>query len=126
MNNKVLSVAAVGESATGLALVTLPSPVGRALLGEDLSGAAVPVARVAGSALIALAVACWPGGESGHKIGGMLTYSVLITVLLFVLGLEGKWVGPALWPAFVVHTLLTALLARVALAARNARGKPGV
>jgi len=30
------------------------------LLGEDLTGTAIPVARVAGIALIALAVACWP------------------------------------------------------------------
>ena len=37
-----------------------PSLVGRLLLGEELTGIAIPVARVAGIALIALGVACWP------------------------------------------------------------------
>ena len=41
-----LMLAAVGEGATGLALLIVPSLVGRLLLGEELSGIAVPVARV--------------------------------------------------------------------------------
>ena len=57
---KVLIIAAVGEVATGLALMIAPSLVGRLLLGEELTGIAIPVARVAGIALIALGVACWP------------------------------------------------------------------
>ena len=58
---KLLILAAVGEAATGLALVIVPSLVWRLLLGEELSGVAIPVARVLGIALIALGVACWPG-----------------------------------------------------------------
>jgi hypothetical protein len=58
--NKVLIFAAVGEAATGLALLIVPSLVGQMLLGEELTGVAIPVARVAGIALIALGVACWP------------------------------------------------------------------
>ena len=58
---KVLALAAVGEEATGLALLIVPSLVGRLLLGEELTGIAIPVARVAGIALIALGIACWPG-----------------------------------------------------------------
>ncbi|MGE5203539.1 MAG: hypothetical protein ACM3O6_15890 [Acidobacteriota bacterium] len=57
----VLIVEAVGEVATGLALLIVPSLVGRLLLGEDLTGIAIPVARVAGIGLIALGIACWPG-----------------------------------------------------------------
>ena len=53
--------AAVGEAATGLALLIVPSLVGQLLLGAELTGVAMPVARVAGIALIALGVACWPG-----------------------------------------------------------------
>ena len=55
---KVLILAAVGEIATGAALLVVPSLVGWLLLGEELTGVAVPVARVAGIALIALGVAC--------------------------------------------------------------------
>jgi hypothetical protein len=54
-------IAAIGEAATGLALLLVPSLVGQLLLGEGLDGVAIPVARVAGIALIALGITCWPG-----------------------------------------------------------------
>jgi hypothetical protein len=50
---KALIFAAIGEAANGLALLVFPSLVGQLLLGEDLTGVAVPVARVAGIALSA-------------------------------------------------------------------------
>jgi len=58
-----LAFAAISEAATGLALLIVPSLVGQLLLGEQLSGVAVPVARVAGMALIALGS---PAGLVGH------------------------------------------------------------
>ena len=45
-----LAFAAAGEAATGVALLLAPSLVGRLLLGGQLTGIAVPVARVAGIA----------------------------------------------------------------------------
>jgi len=39
-----LTFAAIGEAATGLALLIVPSFVGQLLLGEQLTGVAVPVA----------------------------------------------------------------------------------
>ena len=51
---RALIFAAVGEAGTGLALLIVPSLVGRLLFGEDLTGIAIPVARVAGIALISL------------------------------------------------------------------------
>src|SRR4029453_1466048 len=45
---RVLGVAAVGEVATGLALVIVPSLVGRLLLGGEPTGVAIPVAAVWG------------------------------------------------------------------------------
>ena len=103
----VLILTAVAEATTGAALLIVPSLVGRLLLGEDLSGVAVPVARVAGIALIALGVACWPGPPRV----GMLTYSATVTVFLAYVGLTGGG-GVLLWPAVVLHAILTALLAR--------------
>ena len=103
----VLILTAVAEATTGAALLIVPSLVGRLLLGEDLSGVAVPVARVAGIALIALGVACWPGPPRV----GMLTYSATVTVFLAYVGLTGGG-GVLLWPAVVLHAVLTALLAR--------------
>jgi hypothetical protein len=63
-SKRVLVLAAVSEAAIGVALLVLPTLVGRLLLGEELTGVAIPVARVTGIALIALGLACWPGSEA--------------------------------------------------------------
>ena len=107
---KVLVVAAVAEVATGVAMVIAPSLVGRLLLGEELAGVAITVARVAGIALIGLAVACWPG----PPLLGMLAYSAAVTLYLAYVGFAGGVAGVLLWPAVVVHAILTALLTRAA------------
>ncbi len=107
----VLIFAAVGEVATGLALLILPSLVGRLLLGEALTGIAIPVAGVAGIALIALGVACWPG----TPLVGMLTYSAAVTLYLAYLGLAGASTGILLWPAVALHGILTAFLIRASM-----------
>ena len=106
--NRVLIFAAVGEAATGLALLIVPSLVGRLLLGEELTGVAIPIARVAGIALVALGLACWPGTPRS----GMLTYSAAVTLYLAYLGFAGGSAGLLLWPAVVLHAILTVLLAR--------------
>ena len=105
---RVLIFAAVGEAGLGLALLLLPSLVGLLLFGQELTGIAIPVARVAGIALIALGVACWPG----TPLVGMLTYSAAVTLYLAYLGFAGGLTGILLWPAVVLHVILTALLIR--------------
>lgn len=57
----MLTIAAVAEVATGLALLIAPSFVAQALLGEGLDGSDLKIAHVAGIALVALGIACWPG-----------------------------------------------------------------
>src|SRR5512139_1769486 len=113
---RVLIFAAVGEAGTGLALLIVPSLVGRVLLGEELTGIAIPVARVAGIALIALGLACWPGSDAASTAArpfrAMLCYSLLATLYLIYLGISGEWIGGLLWPAVVVHAILTILLVR--------------
>ena len=105
---RVLILAAVSEIATGVALLIVPSLVGRLLLGEELAGVAIPVARVTGIALIGLGVACWPG----PPLVGMLTYSAVVTLYLAYVGFAGGFTGVLLWPAVVLHVILTALLIR--------------
>jgi hypothetical protein len=112
---KVLIFAAVAEAATGIALLIAPSLVGQLLLGEQLTGVAIPVARVAGIALIALGIACWPGPPRV----GMLIYSVCVTLYLAYLGFAAGLAGVLLWPAVVLHLLLSILLGRVWLLAAN-------
>ena len=113
----VLNFAAVGEAGTGLALMIVPALVGRLLLGEELTGITIPVARVAGIALIALGVACWPGPPRV----GMLIYSAAVTLYLAYVGLAGGLTGILLWPAVVLHVILTALLTRTST--RNKKEK---
>jgi hypothetical protein len=106
---KVLTVAAVLELATGLALLIVPSLIGRLLFGAEFTGVANPAARVTGIALLALGVGCWPGSTA---LCGMLTYGALVTLYLAYLGVIGEWVGKLLWPAVLLHAILTALLGR--------------
>jgi len=121
--NMLLAFAALAEAATGVALIVVPSPVGRVLLGTELSGAALPVARVAGIALFSLGLACWPAqGPTRAALCGMTTYSLLATVYLVYLGTRGDSVGVLLWPAAGLHALLTLLLGRAWLAARTPGG----
>ena len=108
VNTTFIVVAAVGEAATGLALLIAPSLVGRLLLGEPFGGVAIPVARVAGMALIGLGIACWPG----PPLIGLLSYSALVTLYLTYLGFAGGFGGVLLWPAFILHLLLATLLVR--------------
>ena len=117
---KVLAIAAIAEVATGLALLLVPSPVGRLLLGAELTGVSIPVARVTGIALIALGIACWPGLTA---LCGMLTYSVMATAFLAYVAIRGHWVGPLLWPAVVLHAVVAILLARAWLMRPKAGGR---
>ena len=110
-----LTFAAVAEAATGLALLVAPSLVGQLLLGDQLNGVAIPVARVTGIALIGLGIACWPG----PPLVGMLTYSGAVTLYLAYLGFAGGLAGALLWPAVALHFILTALLTRNAMRIRR-------
>jgi hypothetical protein len=103
-----LMFAAVGEAATGLALLIAPSLVVHLLLGQDLAGVGVPVARVAGIGLVGLGISLWPG----PPLLGMLIYSAAVTLYLAYLGLGGLS-GLLLWPAVVLHAMLSVILVRV-------------
>jgi len=114
---KVLAFAAVGEATLGAALLIVPSLVGQLLLGTELTGIAAVAARVAGIALIGLGIACWPGPP---RIG-LVTYLALSALYLAYLGIADGLTGPLLWPAVVLHAVLTALLARASTADKEAR-----
>lgn len=101
----VLKVAAIAEFAAGLALLIAPALVAQQLLGEQPAGLALIVARVTGIALIGLGIASWPG----PALLGMLTYSAMVALYLATIGLTGV-AGPLLWPAVILHVVLTALL----------------
>lgn len=103
-----LKLAAAGEAATGLALLVAPTWVVAWLLGGAAAGVAVMAARVLGIALLALALACWPGPPRR----GMRVYSVGVALYLGALGLSGAATGPLLWPAVLLHGVLALALTR--------------
>ncbi|MDD5139433.1 MAG: hypothetical protein PHY43_04125 [Verrucomicrobiales bacterium] len=116
---KLLIFTGVAEAATGVALMVAPALVGRLLLGAEFAGVSIVLARVAGIALLALGVGCWPGPASL----GMLTYSALATVYLAYLALGGEWAGPLLWPAVVLHGILAILLGQAWLMQQKTGGR---
>jgi hypothetical protein len=114
----ILFATAVLEATTGAALLVVPSLIGRLLLGEELTGVAIPVARVLGIALVALGVACWPGRTA---LCGMLVYSAAVTLYLAYVGIAGGFTGRLLWPVVVLHSILTALLTRALISGTEAK-----
>jgi hypothetical protein len=115
----LLAIAGLCEAAAGLALLVYPPIVVGLLFGAGIAGVALVLSRFAGIALIALAIACWPGGPAGRAPFGMLTYSALATLYLGYIGLAGELTGKLLWPAVVIHLVLTMLLARAWLNQRR-------
>jgi hypothetical protein len=105
------------EAATGVALLALPDFVARLLLGTELSASGIAVARVAGFALLALGVACWPGGDAPtpQVIRALFAYNLLAGLYLGYLRVGGGFVSYLLWPACALHIVFGVLLAPGAL-----------
>jgi hypothetical protein len=108
----LLITSAALEAGIGLALLFVPSIPSSLLLGATLTApAAVTVARVAGGALLALALACWMARNSASAralIMAMLLYNVVTTCVLLYAGLALGLSGVGLWPAVVLHATMAA------------------
>jgi hypothetical protein len=111
---QVLGLAAVLEAATGLVLIIHPGLVAQGLFGDGVAGAGMVLSRVAGFALLALGVACWPSREAGsgraRSTEALLTYSLLVTLYLVYLGVVTHLAGILLWPGVAVHVIWMLLL----------------
>src|SRR5216110_2230484 len=111
---RFLILTAIIEAATGLALIALPSFVVRLLLAAEISGASIPLGRVAGAALLALGVACWLARDDTQSRAtrglfvAMLIYNIAATAVLAFAGMGLGLHGVALWPAVVLHAAMGA------------------
>jgi hypothetical protein len=107
---KILTLTAIFEGATGLALITVPNLVVSLLMGTILNEpAGIVVCRIAGASLITLSVICWLyRNEDGSGIlKGLLFYNTAAAVLLGVAALTGSQ-GLGIWPVSLLHTGLAA------------------
>jgi hypothetical protein len=110
--NRLLKLTAIIEAATGLGLAAVPAAVVRLLLGAEISGASIPLGRVAGVALLALGVACWLARHDAQScaarglVSAMVLYNLGSVVILGAAGLQSQPVGIALWPAVVLHAVM--------------------
>jgi hypothetical protein len=116
----ITTAAAVEAAATGLILLLSPVLFGRLILGAELSEPGQALGRLAGIALIGLALTSWPGPSGPSVTRAMLIYNLLATLYLCYLGIVEESVGVLLWPAVALHLLFTVLLAAERVAARRA------
>jgi len=108
------TVNAVIELGAGLALLAFPSPVVALLLGSPLDiPTGLSVARLGGSGLLSLGVACWLARDDSESraarglVAAMLLYDVGAVAILAFAGFGFGLNGVALWPAVVLHAVMT-------------------
>ena len=108
-----LRITAVAEGVTGLFLLLWPAVPLALLLGlQDAAPEALLVARVAGTALLAICVtsglAHGDGGSPALRavLAGILLYDVAVAAVLAYAGIGVHLAGILLWPAVVAHAAL--------------------
>jgi hypothetical protein len=106
----LLIIAAVIEAVAGVALLLMPTVAVSALLGAPLDTPTNLVAgRIAGAALLALAIACWQArnGERGSPATGVVDamsfYNFAAAIVLVYAGTRLDLRSALLWPAIVLH-----------------------
>jgi hypothetical protein len=109
----LLAVASTLEALTGLGLIIAPTMV-KSLLGRDISGATITIARMAGFGLLLLGIVCWPRvGSIVPRLRVMLIYNVLVATYLGYICFGAESVGKLLLPALAVHAVLAILFIAV-------------
>ncbi|MBB3527188.1 hypothetical protein [Rhizobium sp. BK456] len=119
----LFSVTGVVEAATGLALLIAPALLVQALLGAAPdTPAGMTAGRVAGAAVLSLAVACWlarddlAGKAAKGLVTAMLFYNFGVVAIL-ILGLIRHGIaGIAFWPVVAAHVALGVWCAACSLA----------
>lgn len=107
---KLLFTTAVFEAVTGILLISSPQLVASLLLGSEALGeVALTIARIAGAALMSLAIACLlfrQNEYAGHVVKAMLFYNIAVAAILIYSKLSFELAGIGLMPAIGVHFIL--------------------
>ena len=106
-------VTAIGEGAVGVLLLLAPSMFFSTILGLEIDTPAASVAgRIAGAAILSLAIACWQGrnGERGSPstgiVAAMLFYNAAVNSVLTYASTALGIQSPLLWPVIAIHLVL--------------------
>jgi hypothetical protein len=109
----LLTITAVVEAGTGVALAVAPSWVVLVLLGSPLESAAgLVIGRILGAALFSLGAACWLARDDAQGwtalglIAAMLLYNTAAVSLLSYAGIGLGISGIGLWPGIILHSTL--------------------
>ena len=128
----LLRLTSVAEGPVGVAFLLAPDLPTRILFGQALDGTLPElIARIGGTAIIALSLACWRAGEDseGRAAAGLLLsllfYNAIVAALFAYSRFALHLSGIGFWPALAAHLLLAAwcvkgLLTRSGAAVRGA------
>jgi hypothetical protein len=110
---KLLTLTALLEVGTGLMLLLSPRVPLEILLGFRGAGPDIQVvARLAGSALLAIGVAAWLARSDNRTpsligvLAGILVYNLAVAAVLAFAALTLRMSGIALWPVVALHAAL--------------------
>jgi hypothetical protein len=107
-------VAATESLVTGIVTLIRPSLFCRLILGADPGASGAALGPLAGIAMLGTGLASWsPAARPNplpRTIGALMAYNVLATIYLAYLGSGDLFAGVLLWPAVVLHAVLSALL----------------
>ncbi len=121
----LITITAVLEFSTGVAIAVAPSVAAGLLLGTAIDSAVgLVLARMLAAALSAVGAACWLTRRATPfgLLVGMLWYNAAVAVVLAQAGAGLGLAGVLLWPAVALHSALAVWCAASARAAKRGGG----
>src|SRR5229473_7346974 len=113
LQRTVVIVAAWLEIVVGASFVTALEVPCRLLFAATPEGVAIPLARFAGVALVALGIACLPSKAAGpgrSAMLGLLVFNVGATIFFAWVAVATTFRGLLLWPVVILHAVIAAAL----------------
>jgi hypothetical protein len=108
----LMMIMAVFEGMAGLGFLLMPVVVVSMLLNTHLDTLGGLIARLAGAAIIALAISCWQARNAERTgaglgiVAAMLFYNIAAAVLLAYGGVRLGLQSSFIWPMIVLHGAL--------------------